>query len=495
MEFDAWSLVTSVTNILSFVAWGFPLIALSLLSYSIQYYTHFRTKWKLFIFAFFLTLSYPAATSYYYLIEGSVTTSLLLISTSLLLMGLILSAYASIQLLSFQKINLGKTKNTIYGLSILSVIIPAIALFTKVISYSDSLHLVEYNLSVSALILVFLSIGKLTQNYIPRYRLLAYSAARLGSMILLVDPILMNYSFLMNVTLTFMYGMRLIGVLCMFLSSILLMIPVIMLILEAQARGVRLLPTREACNENPLKYKLDKGISYILREESQMQSTEIFMEYVTHHHHGLLFTRTRPSRIRHSHNLNLTPILWLTNAQTDEKSVKPQDLDRMVYIIRDFIRFDRESIVMIQRLDYLITENDFKTVLKFIHTLNDLVMESKCVFVVSVNPTTLTQDQMALLLQELEDLTNADKVALGEPLYSVLLFVHTENKRRMTPSFKDITEKFDITKTTARKRIYDLESQNLIKIITQGRYKFLEVTEAGRAVVGSPIHVVKGGQE
>ena len=266
-----------------------------------------------------------------------------------------------------------------------------------------------------------------------------------------------------------------------------------MLIREAQTRGVHLIPTKEKKDRNPMRYRLRKGYSYILPEDTPNQSTEIFTEYITHGHNGLLLTRMQPSRVRHMYGLRTTPILWMTNAQTDEKSVKPKDLDRMIYVIKDFIGFDTESIILLQRLDYLIIENDFNTVLKFIHSLNDVITSTKCILLVSLDPSTLTKDKMAMFMQELEDLTNAEKISLGEPLYSVLLFVYTENSRRKTPSFKSITKKFLITKTTARKRIYDLESKGLLKIINDGRYKFLEVTDKGRAIVSSPASINEGG--
>jgi DNA-binding MarR family transcriptional regulator len=114
--------------------------------------------------------------------------------------------------------------------------------------------------------------------------------------------------------------------------------------------------------------------------------------------------------------------------------------------------------------------------------------------VISLNPTTLKGEKMALLLQELEDITDADKVSLGEPLYSILLFVYTENRKRKMPSFKNITKEFDITKTTARKRIYELERRGFIRINNQGRYKFLEVTEKGSSIASSPA-VYHGGDD
>ncbi len=490
---SGWPLVTTVTNVLGFVTWGFPLLSLAVLSYCIEYYTRFKTRWKLYVVSTLLALTHPLVTAYDYWLHGDSISEHLMVANTFLLSGLLVAAYASLQLIKFQKIGLGKTKYTVQVLAVSSIFVPLAAGIVGVVSYLVSWHLIAYNLSASAMIFIFLAMGKLTQNYIPRYRVLAYSSARLGSILLLVDPILRNYVYITGLSLGAKYGMRLIGVLTQCFAIILLLVTVVMLILEAQTRGIHLIPSDEKkTDKKPMKYRLKKGYGYILQEENPSVSTEVFTEYVTHHHHGLMFTREQPSRIRQYYGLRTTPILWMTNAKTEEKSVKPTDLNRMLYIIRDFIRFDTDSIILIQRLDYLITENDFNTVLKFIHRLNDVIMESKCISLLSIDPSTLTREQLALLTQELEDLTHADQVRLGEPLYSVLLFVYSENKRRKTPSFKNVTKNFSITKTTARKRIYELESKGLLRILQKGRYKFLEVTEAGKNMVRSPASMMGG---
>ena len=491
---SGWSLVTTVTNILSLVTWGFPLLSLALLSYCIEYYTHFKTRWKLYLLSTLLAVTYPVVTSIDYWTHGDTVTEHQVLVNTLLLSGLILAAYASLQLLQFQKIGLGKTRYTVQVLSVASVAFPVLAGVLRIISFAAAWQLVSYNLSVTAMILLFLAIGKLTQNYIPRYRLLAYSSARLGSILLTVDPILMNYVYIGGPDLTVKYGMRLISVLTQCFAILLLLVTVVMLILEAQARGVHLIPKDERKDKKPMRYRLKKGYSYMIQEETPSHSTEVFREYVTHRHHGLMFTRAQPSRVRQNYGLSTTPILWMTNAKTDEKSVKPTDLDRLLYIVKDFMRFDTDSIILLQRLDYLITENGFNSVLKLIHNLNDVIMSGKCILLVSLDPSTLGRENLALLLQELEDLTHAEEVSLGEPLYSVLLFVYSENQRRKTPSFKSITQKFSITKTTARKRIYELEGKGLLKILKQGRHKFLEVTEKGRTLLRIPASITGGGE-
>ncbi|MBD3387781.1 MAG: DUF835 domain-containing protein [Candidatus Altiarchaeales archaeon] len=482
-----WSLIINVTNILGFITWAFPLISLAILSYCIEHYTRFRTKWALYIIATLLAVAYPVLTAFDYWEHGNTIVENQIIATTLLLTGLVIAAYASLQLMNFQKIQLGRTKQTIQLLVFIGILAPLASTIAGKTTHAEFLHLTAYNLSVTSLILIFLAIGKLTQNYIPRQQMLAYTSARIGSILLLADPFLRNYVYIKGVELSMKYSLRFMGILIQLFATVLLSITVVMLILEAQARGVHLIPSDERSERNkPMKYRLKRGYSYLIQEESPSHSTDIFADYVTHNHHGLLITRAQPSRIRQDYRLNTTPILWMTNSKTDEKTVKPRDIDRIVYIIKDFIKFDTDSIILIQRLDYLITENDFNTVLRMIHDLNDIIMSSKCILMVSLDSGTLSREEVALLLQELEDLTNVEKVTLGEPLYSVLLFVYSENTRRRTPSFKSVTRKFEITKTTARKRIYDLEDKGLLRILNQGRYKFLEVTEKGRALVRSP---------
>jgi DNA-binding MarR family transcriptional regulator len=491
---SGWFLVASVTNTLSLVTWGFPLLSLAVLSYCIEYYTRFKTYWRLYIVAMAFVILYPVAKSYNFWIYGGMTGETELLISTTLLMGTLIAAYASLQLMKFQKIGLGKTKMTVQALSIVGIFVPLAAGLLGAVDQFTAWYLIGYNLSVTSMVLIFLAIGKLTHNYIPHYRLLAYNSAKLGSILLLVDPILLNYEKLQVVGVGGQYLLRLVGVLTQSLSTALLLVTVVLLILEAQARGLHLIPIGEKKITKPMKYRLKKGYGYLILEENPNQSTEIFMEYVTHQHHGLMLTRQQPTRIRQAFGLQTTPILWMTNAKTDEKTVRPTDLERMIFVIKDFIHFDTDSIILLQRLDYLITENDFNAVLKFIHNLNDVIISAKCILIISLDPSTLPKEKLALLTQELEDLTNADKISLGEPLYSVLLFVHTENTRRKTPSFKSITRKFMITKTTARKRIYELESKGLLKILNQGRYKFLEVTDKGRAIVSSPVSI-QGGEE
>ena len=166
------------------------------------------------------------------------------------------------------------------ALALTSVFAPLFASLTGLTSYLTSWHLMAYNLSATSMVFIFLAIGKLTQNYIPRYRLLAYSSARLGSMLLLIDPVLVNSVYYGGLNLAAKQVMRLIGVMSQSFAILLLLVTVVMLILEAQTRGVHLIPTVEKKEKKPIKYRLKKGYSYLMLEENPTRSMELSLIHI-----------------------------------------------------------------------------------------------------------------------------------------------------------------------------------------------------------------------
>jgi DNA-binding MarR family transcriptional regulator len=162
-------------------------------------------------------------------------------------------------------------------------------------------------------------------------------------------------------------------------------------------------------------------------------------------------------------------------------------LDRLLLIIKDFISNEGELILLIERLDYLVAENGFSKVLDFIYRLNDVIVSSRCILLVSTNLETLSKEQKTQLVQEFKDVGGTEQIVLNEPLYELLEFIFTENNSGKRPSFKRITDRFGVTKTTTRKRVYELIDRHLVRIVEDGKFKLLEVTEHGRDVMKNPV--------
>ncbi|MCX6695531.1 MAG: DUF835 domain-containing protein [Candidatus Altiarchaeota archaeon] len=483
-----WHLLVTLTNALRVIAWAFPLALLTVLAYYIERYTKFKTKWHLVAIAAILAVGKPIFALYQshptvhtlYLHEAILDT--------ILLIGVGLATYASLNLLKFQKIEIGKTKDIVEVLATLGVTIPTLAYLGGRINTIEAWGILMQNTSTVLLVPIFLIIGKIIRSYVPRYSKLIYTITVLAAILLPLNMLLRDYAQLAQTEENYRNFIILVGVVLQSIGNIMLAIPAAILIMEARIRGIHIIPLEEKRTDaQPLRYRLKKGFSYIVSDASGEKGFEIFKEHIAHKHHGLGIIRTKPDRIRSEYGLRTTPLLWMTTIETEHKSITPNELERLLLIIKDFIGHDGDSILLLERLDYLISENGFEKTLTFIHQLNDMIVSSECILAISMDLNTLTTEQKHILLQELEDLSEADKTVLNEPLYELLEFIYNENSSGKRPSFKRITDKFNITKTTARKRIQELEGKRLVRVIEDGKFKLLEATEGGSRMIKSPV--------
>lgn len=482
-----WYLLIPATSILVTVNWGFALVLLAALAYYIEKYTKFKTKWELLAIATILLLSHSIIKTYDYYTIGSLDLPHDLVANTLLLAGMLLGAYASMNLLKFQKTYIGKTRDIVEILATVGVVIPSLAYLGGRITMLNAWTLMEYNTSIVLLVLVFLIIGKIIRNYVPKHGKLVYAITVFASMLLPVNMLLRSYAQISLTVLDYREMIIFLGRIVQSTGNLLLAAAALMLIREAKIRGIHLVPTElKTVDKTPMRYRLKNGFSYMIQDTDGKKGFEIFKDNISHKHNGLGITRTNPDRVREEYGLRTTPILWMTTAETEHKMVKPTDLERLLFIIKDFIS-NEGDILFIEKLDYLISENGFKHTLNFIHRLNDIIVQSDCILVVSMNLDTLTMEERNQLLQEFQDLTGTDNIILNEPLYEVLSYIYTENKAGRRPSFKRITDRFDITKTTTRRRVYELENKRLVRVIDDGKFKLLEVTETGGNLMKNPV--------
>lgn len=476
-----------VTSALGVLAWGLPLVLLITLVYCIEKYTKFKTRWKLLLPALAIVLAGQTIISYDLWSLGSINPWHETVGNTLLLTGILTGAYTCLTLLRFQNISIGKTRDIVEVVLTAGVVVPAIAFIDGRLSTLNAWNLFAYNTSVALLIIIFLVIGKTIRNYIPRQGRLTYALVVFASMLLPLNLAARAYSYVYYVNFGYGSALMLFGVLMQSAGNVFLAAAVFILIREAKIRGMHIMPSsEEKTDKKPIQYRLKKGFSYMIHEIDCKKGFEIFSDHVAYDYRGLGITRTKPDRIRQVYGMRTTPVLWVTSVETEHKSIRPNDLERLSLIIRDFIA-NQGNFLFIERLDFFVAENGFEKTLNFIHRMNDLVMCNDCILLVSMNLNTLAFEQRAQLLQDFESLEDLGGVVLSEPLYEVLDFVYSENNSGRRPSFKTVTQNFNITKTTTRRRLFELERLNLVRVIEEGKFKLLEVTQRGGDVLLSPV--------
>jgi hypothetical protein len=144
------------------------------------------------------------------------------------------------------------------------------------------------------------------------------------------------------------------------------------------------------------------GHSYIIQEQKPEKATDVFVNLVTHGTQGLYITRRYPKEVRAAYNLKVTPIIWLTHEKTEEGHINPTDIVELSHTIKEFIKKTTDGVILIDGLEYLITQNEYKDILKFIQSLSDSIAISSSRLIIPIDPSSLNDQQFHLLKRDMK---------------------------------------------------------------------------------------------
>ena len=139
---------------------------------------------------------------------------------------------------------------------------------------------------------------------------------------------------------------------------------------------------------------LEPSVTYLVEEERPDLAYKLFQEAAAQGIRGMIVSRTYPKNLRKALDLGDTPVFWLTNAMSDE-AIGPKDLERLTLAIRRYLDEGGGQMVLIDSLEYIITNNKFVSVLRLIQTIRDLVAVHKAVGIVSIKSSTLEPSKLA----------------------------------------------------------------------------------------------------
>jgi two-component system cell cycle response regulator len=146
---------------------------------------------------------------------------------------------------------------------------------------------------------------------------------------------------------------------------------------------------------------LDRGAGYVVIEAKPSHSFEIFKDLVTHGAQGLCITRTPPKTIVQQYGLEKTPILWLSRVANAKNCVRPSPPENIAMAVEHFISVSRDSVVLLDGLEYLIAHNDFASVLALLHDMNENVSLQDSILLIPLDPRAIEDREFALIRRDL----------------------------------------------------------------------------------------------
>jgi len=151
-----------------------------------------------------------------------------------------------------------------------------------------------------------------------------------------------------------------------------------------------------------LGHEFITGLSYLIEES---RGDKCFMIFKTleesQNFSGLIITRTNPRIIRKRYHLDETDMLWLTDREsTTEPTISPS-LENMIYVAEEFIDGHEKPLLLLDGLEYLISNNTFNSVLRFIRRLIDKISESEAILLIGASQGALQDQELKLLEKEM----------------------------------------------------------------------------------------------
>jgi len=167
-----------------------------------------------------------------------------------------------------------------------------------------------------------------------------------------------------------------------------------------------LAPVQETRKEIMKEVKAVPGHCYLIEEERPMYSNVLLSRMMDEGYRGLVITRMNPKRLKDEFKVE-PEILWLTDKEsTQEKTVGPS-LEMIIHVIQEFMAAEEHGMIVLDGIQYLISNTNFEAVLRFIRSLIDEISESDDILAISVGPETLKPQELSILEREMEVLNLA----------------------------------------------------------------------------------------
>ncbi|MCK5774451.1 MAG: DUF835 domain-containing protein [Thermoplasmata archaeon] len=148
--------------------------------------------------------------------------------------------------------------------------------------------------------------------------------------------------------------------------------------------------------------KLISGLSYLVEEQRADKCYRLFKALREQGKPGFAVARTNPKLLERTYGLDKVDIAWLTDRDVGSAVKRlPPSLESIIYSIEEFIDENSDGVVLLDGIEYLIGNNTFNPVIRFLRRLVDKVSTTDLILMVALTPNTLDTNQVTLMERDL----------------------------------------------------------------------------------------------
>ncbi len=156
--------------------------------------------------------------------------------------------------------------------------------------------------------------------------------------------------------------------------------------------------------------KLKEGAVTIMHEKKAEVSYALVRRASAQGQSCMIIGREPPERLRNVRGIRIDDenVIWLTNL-VGRRCVNPTHLSSVLNSLTRFLDANRNGLVLIDGIEYLITNNGFDQVLKFVNKIEDMIKTSSASFLITLDPRTLDAQNLALVERGAETIMSAER--------------------------------------------------------------------------------------
>ncbi|MFX1422757.1 MAG: PAS domain S-box protein [Promethearchaeota archaeon] len=229
----------------------------------------------------------------------------------------------------------------------------------------------------------------------------------------------------------------------------------------------RIKQSEELMKRQLIKYQVEDGNIYLVKENTPILSQTVFKELLKAGYRGVIFSRS-PKRDYSTHIE-----VEFTYHRINEES-KIEDL------MENLEDTSNKSVILIDRIEYLVTSKGFNQTIQFIYRLGDIVYLKSSIAILVSDTLALSKKELRILEKETKEIELRSLAALSEENLEVMRLIYQKNNLGIKPSYSDIGKELNISRPTTRRRIKKLLATGYLIDHKKGNSKVLECTDKGR---------------
>lgn len=148
--------------------------------------------------------------------------------------------------------------------------------------------------------------------------------------------------------------------------------------------------------------EMAEGHSYLVEEDKPDAAQRMLLNKAREGYSALGIVRGHPKSLRaRAGNMDVT-LLWLTDRESAQEHTVPPSLERIVSIIESFVEEKKRSVILLDDIQYLVSNTNFEGVVRFLRNIVDSISERNAIFMVSLSPESLRPQERSILEREME---------------------------------------------------------------------------------------------